>query len=340
MNSFFPFQARTLLVTTGALLLLFLPQLLDLAGQDYLLSLATRALIYSLAAASLNLILGYGGMVSLGHAAFIGIGAYTVAILAHHSYEATPVFSFLPHVQGTEQALIVWPLAALLAAFFALLTGAISLRTRGMHFIMITLAFAQMLYFLFTSLDTYGGSDGMSLYGRNTLPGIDLGSDVQFYYCCLVLVVVFLLFMQRTVFSRFGRVLMGSRDNEVRVQVLGLSPFGYRLTSYCIAGAAAGVAGALLANQGEFVSPGMMHWTRSGEILVMVILGGMARLTGPLIGAFALLFLEEYLAMLTEHWMILLGPVLILVVLFARGGIHGLLFDHFISTRRHDANGR
>jgi branched-chain amino acid transport system permease protein len=132
---------------------------------------------------------------------------------------------------------------------------------------------------------------------------------------------------------------MGSRDNEVRVQVLGLSPFGYRLTSYCIAGAAAGVAGALLANQGEFVSPGMMHWTRSGEILVMVILGGMARLTGPLIGAFALLFLEEYLAMLTEHWMVLLGPVLILVVLFARGGIHGLLFDRFNSIRRHDANG-
>ena len=339
MKPLFPVSPGNLVSLAGVLLLAGLPWLLGLAGQDYLLSLATRALIYGLAAASLNLILGYGGMVSLGHAAFMGIGAFTVAILAHHSYEATPVFSFLPSFQGTEQALIVWPLAALTAAFFALITGAISLRTRGMHFIMITLAFAQMLYFLFTSLDTYGGSDGMSLYGRNTLPGIDLGSDVRFYYCCLVLVVVFLLFMQRLVSSRFGRVLMGSRENEIRVQVLGLAPFGYRLTSYCIAGAAAGVAGALLANQGEFVSPGMLHWTKSGEILVMVILGGMARLTGPLIGAFVLLFLEEYLAILTEHWMILLGPVLILVVLFARGGIHGLLFDRFGSTRRHDADG-
>ncbi len=307
--------------------------------QEYLLSLATRALIYSLAAASLNLILGYGGMVSLGHAAFMGIGAYTVAILAHHSYESTPILTFLPFLQGTEQALIVWPLAMLLSALFALLTGLIALRTRGMHFIMITLAFAQMLFFLFTSLDTYGGSDGMSLYGRNTLPGIDLGNDTLMYYFCLSVLVLFLFSMQRLVRSRFGRVLEASRENEIRVQVLGLAPFGYKLTSYCLAGAAAGLAGALLANQGEFVSPGMLHWTRSGEIMVMVILGGMARLTGPVIGAFVLLFLEEYLAMFTEHWMILLGPFLIVVVLFARGGIHSLLFDRLPGSRRAQRNG-
>jgi branched-chain amino acid transport system permease protein len=339
MKPLFPVSPRNLVSLACVLLLACLPWLLALAGQDYLLSLATRALIYGLAAASLNFILGYGGMVSLGHAAFMGIGAFTVAILAHHSYEATPVFSFLPSFQGTEQALIVWPLAVALAAFFALVSGVICLRTRGMHFIMITLAFAQMLFFLFTSLDTYGGSDGMSLYGRNTLPLVDLGSDTAFYYCCLAALAMFLLLMHLVVGSRFGRVLMGSRDNETRIRVLGFAPFGYRLASYCLAGGAAGLAGALLANQGEFVSPGMLHWTRSGEILVMVILGGMARLTGPVIGAFVLLFLEEYLAMFTEHWMILLGPFLILVVLFARGGIHSLLFDRLPGSRRGDWHG-
>jgi branched-chain amino acid transport system permease protein len=339
MKAFVSMRPRLLLSVAGVCLLVVLPRLLELTGQEYLLSLATRALIYSLAAASLNLILGYGGMVSLGHAAFMGIGAYTVAILAHHSYESTPVLAFLPFLQGTEQALIVWPLAMLLSALFALLTGLIALRTRGMHFIMITLAFAQMLFFLFTSLDTYGGSDGMSLYGRNTLPGIDLGNDTLLYYFCLTVLVLFLFFMQRLVRSRFGRVLEASRENEIRVQVLGLAPFGFKLTSYCLAGAAAGLAGALLANQGEFVSPGMLHWTRSGEIMVMVILGGMARLTGPVIGAFVLLFLEEYLAMFTEHWMILLGPFLIVVVLFARGGIHSLLFDRLPGGRRAQRNG-
>jgi branched-chain amino acid transport system permease protein len=196
-----------------------------------------------------------------------------------------------------------------------------------MHFIMITLAFAQMVYFFFTSLDAYGGSDGISLYARNTLPGMNLGNDEVFYYLCLGLLLVFLYLMHRLTGSRFGRVLLGSRENEQRLQVLGFSPFGYRLLSYCLAGAAAGLAGALLVNQGEFVSPGMIHWTRSGEILVMVLLGGTGRLIGPVLGAVVLLFLEEYLAIYTEHWMAILGPFLILVVLYARGGLYGLLID-------------
>lgn len=309
------------------LFLVLLPCLLDLCGRQYLLSLATRVLIYGLAASSLNLILGYGGMVSLGHAAFMGIGGYVVGILAYHSYEKTPVFALLPHFTGSESGLPVWLSAMFFAGLFALVTGAVSLRTRGMHFIMITLAFAQMVYFFFTSLDTYGGSDGLSLYGRNTLPGLDLGNDQVFYYLCLAVLLVFLYLMHRLTRSRFGRVLIGSRENDQRLQVMGLAPFGFRLFSYCLAGSAAGLAGALLVNQGEFVSPGMIHWTRSGEILVMVLLGGMGRLFGPLLGATVLLFLEEYLAMYTEHWMIILGPFLILVVLYARGGLYGLLFD-------------
>ncbi len=307
--------------------LLLLPWLLELLGQQYLLSLATRVLIYGLAASSLNLILGYGGMVSLGHAAFMGIGGYIVGILAFHQYESSPVLGWLPQFTGSENGLLVWPLAMLFACLFGLVTGAVSLRTKGMHFIMITLAFAQMVYFFFTSLDRYGGGDGISLYNRSRLPGLDLGSDQQFYYLCLALLLAFLYLVHRLINARFGRVLIGCRENPKRLQVLGFATFGYRLLSYCLAGAAAGLAGALLVNQGEFVSPGLMHWTRSGEIMVMVLLGGMGTLAGPLLGAAVLLFLEEYLAMFTEHWMVILGPFLILVVLFARGGLYGLIFN-------------
>ncbi len=295
------------------LLLLVLPPLLDLAGQQYLLSLACRALIYGLAASSLNLILGYGGMVSLGHAAFVGIGAYTVGILAR---------------SGPGSGLVAWPLAVVLAMLFALLTGAVSLRTRGMHFIMITLAFAQMVYFFFTSLETCGGTDGIPLSGRNLLPGLDLNDDRVFYYLCLGLLTLLLFLLHRLIHARFGRVLVGCRENEQRLQVLGLATFGHRLLAYCLAGGIAGLAGALLANLGEYVSPSMLHWTRSGEIMVMVLLGGTGTLAGPVLGAFVLLFLEDYLGMYTEHWMAILGPVLILVVLFARGGLYPLLAGH------------
>ena len=315
---------RKILAIGGLATLLLLPYLLDLLGQEYLLSLATRILIYGLAASSLNLILGYGGMVSLGHAAFMGIGGYTVAILAFHSSESSTLFAWLPFT-GTENGLIAWPLAMVLAALFGLLTGAICLRTKGMHFIMITLAFAQMVYFFFGSLDSYGGGDGLVIYNRSLLPGLALNNDRTFYYLCLIILLAFLYLFHRLIKARFGRVLIGCRENRQRIQVLGFSTFGYRLLSYCLAGSAAGLAGALLANQGEFVSPGMMHWTRSGEILVMVLLGGMGTLAGPLVGAAALLFLEEYLAMYTEHWMVILGPFLIIVVLFARGGLYGLL---------------
>ena len=321
-------EVKKYILPTAILCLgLLLPQLLDFFGLQYLLSLATRALIYGLAASSLNLILGYGGLVSLGHAVFMGIGGYTAGILLYHIQAGSRILGLLLPGSFWNSALIAWPLAIVLAALFALVTGLISLRTRGMHFIMITLAFAQMVYFFFTSLDAYGGSDGISLYGRNTLPGLDLDNDQVFYYLCLVILLIVLFLMHRILQARFGRALIAGRENIVRLQALGIAPLGYQLSAYCLSGAVAGLAGALLVNQGEFVSPDILHWTRSGELMVMVLVGGMARLFGPVLGAVVLLFLEEYLAMYTDHWMVIFGPFLILVVLFGRSGLYGLLFE-------------
>ncbi|MBC8209134.1 MAG: branched-chain amino acid ABC transporter permease [Desulfobulbaceae bacterium] len=315
------------LMLTVLLVFALLPPLFQLMGQEYLLSLLNRILIYGLAAASLDLILGYGGMVSLGHAAFLGIGAYSAGILAFHSYEGSAVLNWpmglvLP---GSESLLLALFVAVVMAGFFGLLTGSISLRTRGMHFIMITLAFAQMFYYLFISLDRYGGEDGISLFGRGHLPGFDLNNDFIYYYLCLFILILFLVLARRFTTSRFGLVLRGGRDNEQRLRALGFPVYRYRLICYALAAAAAGVAGVLMAHQGEYVSPGLMHWTKSGEIMVMVLLGGSGTLVGPLLGAGVLLLLEEVLAIYTEHWMVILGPFLILVVLFARNGIHGLL---------------
>ncbi|MCJ7830095.1 MAG: branched-chain amino acid ABC transporter permease [Desulfobacterales bacterium] len=316
---------KNLFLGTGATLLLILPLLADVTGEPYLVSLCSRVLIYALAAVSLDLILGFGGMVSLGHAAFFGVGAYVVAIFAFHSLDGTPILSWPIQINGHASGLVVWPAAVFLSAVFAAVIGALSLRTSGMHFIMITLAFAQMLYYFFVSLEAYGGDDGLSLLARNTLPGIDLGRDTHFYYLCLALLLAFLFFSYRLVHSRFGMTIRGCRENDRRMQALGFPTYRYRLVCFIIAGAGAGLAGALIANQTEYVSPGLMHWTRSGEILVMVLLGGMGTLFGPVLGAATLLLLEEILSIYTEHWMVYLGPFLILVVLFARRGIYGLI---------------
>ena len=310
---------------TGALLLILLPPIANLIGEPYLISLFSRILIYALAAVSLDLILGYGGMVSLGHAAFFGIGAYVVSIFSFHSFEGSAIISWPITLQGHASGLVAWPVALLVCALLAAVIGALSLRTSGMHFIMITLAFAQMLYYFFVSLEAYGGDDGLSLFSRNTLPGLDLADDAHFYYLCLALLLAFLFFAWRMVRSRFGMVIRGSRENEKRMQALGFPTFRYKLACFIIAGTAAGLAGALIANQTEYVSPGLMHWTRSGEILIMVLLGGMGTLFGPVLGAATLLLLEEFLSIYTEHWMVYLGPFLILVVLFAKHGIYGII---------------
>lgn len=306
------------------LLLALLPAGAIALDNEYLISLCSRMLIYALAAVSLDLMLGYGGMVSLGHAAYVGTGAYVVGVLTFHFQESTFLVEWL-NLGGTDSALITIPAAALFSGMAAFVFGALSLRTRGMHFIMITLAFAQMGYYFFVSLEAYGGDDGLSLWSRNTLPGVDLSDDTSFYYLCLACLAAFLLFSYRLVNSRFGRVIRGCRENEQRMQVLGFATYRYQLACFTIAGCGAGLAGALMANQSEFVSPGLMHWTQSGELMVMVILGGMGSLIGPVLGAFTLLSLEEILAAYTEHWMVFLGPFLVIVILFAKRGLYGLL---------------
>ncbi len=303
-------------------LLVLLPWISAALGSPQLLTIGTRVLIYAMAAASLDLILGFGGMVSFGHAAFFGLGGYVVGILAFQSAEGTPLFGLIP---GATAAWITWPAAMVVSAAAAGIVGALSLRTSGVHFIMITLAFAQMLFFLFVSLKVYGGDDGMSFRRRNELPGLDLRDTTAFYYVCLGLLVAFLYLCRRLVRSRFGLVLQGIRQNERRMGALGLAAYRYKLTAFVIAGAGAGLAGALMANFLRFVSPDMLHWTKSGELMVMVILGGVGTLFGPVFGAAALVGLESLLAGWTEHWMFVLGPLLVVIILFAKRGLYGFL---------------
>ncbi len=319
-------------VWTGVAVAVVLPFAASALGMDYIVGLTTRVLVFALAGISLNFILGYGGLVSFGHAAFFGAGAYVVGILSFHASigEPLPLLSWLPN--GTESAWIAWPLAAIVAAALALVIGAICLRTSGLYFIMITLAFAQMIYYFAISVPTYGGEDGLSLWSRSTLWPMDLAADTQFYYVVLALVLITLRVVQTVVGSRFGRVLRGIRDNEPRMIALGFPTYRYKLTAFIISAGMAGLAGALMANQTEFVSPSFLDWHRSGVFLVIVILGGLGTLFGPVAGAMTYILLEEFLSMWTEHWMIVLGPILILVVLYAKGGVWGLV-DRGESTR-------
>ncbi len=315
-------RRKKIVVFGGTVCLLLLPVIASLLGHEYFISLCSRILIYSLAAVSLDLLLGFGGLVSLGHAAFVGVGGYVVAILFYHAYESEPIFGFIP---GSENILIVLPCAILISAMIALVIGALSLRTRGMHFIMITLAFAQMIFYLTVGLEKYGGDDGLSMYARNQILFLDLSNDLQFYYFCLFFLLFFVFFIYRLVHSRFGLVIRGISSNERRLQTLGVNCYTYKLVCFVIAGSGAGLAGALLANQTEYVSPGMMHWTLSGELMVMVLLGGLGTIFGPIIGAFIFILLEDILGMFTEHWMVYMGPFLLLVVIFAPKGLFGLL---------------
>ena len=293
-----------------ALLLVF-PLIASATGTEFYVSLASRILIFALAATSLNLILGFGGMVSFGHAAFVGLGAYAVAIFMQ---------------AGVVNAWLVWPLAMLISAGFALVIGAISLRTQGVYFIMITLAFAQMLFYLVTSLKAYGGDDGLSLSGRSILGfGLDLANERVFFYVTLSLVALTLLTVARLLNARFGHVLQAIRENEVRMTAIGFPVFRYKLVAFTLAGALAGLAGALLANLGGFVSPALMQWSQSGMLMIMVILGGVGYLYGGVIGAVFFLLLEEVLTHFTIHWQLGLGAVLLFVVLMAPNGLASLV---------------
>lgn len=316
------FSRTSAIAVAGGLFFAVLPLVATSFGEEYFISLFSRILIYAIAAVSLDLLIGYGGMISLGHAAYVGLGAYVVGILYQHNSDGQLLFGLLP---GSENALVVWPLAVFIAAVFALVIGSLCLRTSGMHFIMITLAFAQMLYYFFVGLEQYGGDDGLSIFSRNRLPVLDLNSDIQFYYLCLFFLAVYLIFVHRLVHSRFGLVIRGANSNNRRIQAIGIHSYRYRLVCFAIAGAGGGLAGVLLANQTEFVSPGLLNWTLSGELMVMVLLGGLGSLFGPVLGATIFLLLEEVLAMYTEHWMVYLGPFLVIVVIFAKHGLFGLL---------------
>ena len=307
----FPLNLRNVVVALVAAGLLLLPLYSALSGNIFILTLFTRIIIFALAAASLNLIMGYGGMMSFGHAAYLGIGGYAVGILA---------------AEGIGSGFIQWPLALAVSALYALVIGALSLRTRGVYFIMITLAFAQMAYYVASGLSRYGGDDGLTIYKRSDFAGlINPGNRVQFYYLCLACLFGGIYLIWRIVNSRFGLVVQGVRSNEQRMQAIGFHANRYRLVCFVISGTICGLAGALLANNTDFVSPAVMYWTRSGDLMVMVILGGMGSLFGPVIGAVVYLGLEEVLSQFTEYWALIMGPLLLLIVLFARGGIMGLL---------------
>jgi branched-chain amino acid transport system permease protein len=320
----------TLLVGAIVLgLLCALPWLVDALGVPGLLGLSTTILISAIAAASLNLALGYAGLISFGHAAFFGLGAYTVGILNAQFVAGEPLFGFIP---GTNLLLITLPAAMIVSGIAAAAIGALSLRTAGVQFIMITLAFAQMLFFLFVSLKTYGGDDGLTVRRRNILGSLDLRDDMSFYFVCLGIAVAVYVVIALIMRSDFGFVLGGIRQNERRVTAVGFAPYPYKLTAFVLSGMGTGLAGALMANDLRFVSPDMMHWTKSGEFMIMVIFGGVGTLAGPWIGAAAYTLLETWLTSITENWQIVLGPVLVVVVLFTHGGLVGL--RRFIARKR------
>jgi branched-chain amino acid transport system permease protein len=291
-------RARLALLIAGLAMLALAPPIAIALEQPFYVDLLRRVMIFAIAALSLNLILGYGGMVSFGHAAYLGIGGYAVAILAHH---------------GIHDGFLQLGVAVGASALVALVIGAISIRTSGIYFIMITLAFTQMLYFLGISLDAYGGDDGLRLAARSDLGGlVDLSDSTAFYYLVLAVMITFLYLIHRIVNSRFG-----------------FSPYPYRLAAFVIAGAMCGVAGYLFVNHTAYLTPDFMHWTRSGEIMFMVILGGIGTSVGPVLGAFVLLLLEDFLSGMTgfvgRHWQLFIGMFLVFVVLFAKQGLAGLL---------------
>ena len=301
--------AITLLVL---LALAVLPVYARWADEPFLLTFLTRALVLALAALSLNIVLGFGGLVSFGHALYLGLGAYSVGILANHGID-----------NGALQLLVT----VVVCGVVGLTTGWVSLRTSGIGFIMITLAFAQMFFYLFVSLKEYGGEDGLSISPRSHLLGLDMGSALTLYYTAFACVLAVVVWTQHMVHAPIGMVLQAIRMNERRMNALGFHTLRYKLSAYVLSCVIAGVAGFLYANLTGYTSPAYLKWPLSGELIVMVVLGGMGTVLGPLVGALALLVCEEVLKGFTEHWPIILGPFIVLVVLLARRGLYGLALD-------------
>jgi branched-chain amino acid transport system permease protein len=298
------------LLALAALAIAF-PFAMRALDEAFYISVASRILVYGIAATSLNLVLGYGGLVSFGHAAFFGIGAYAVGILV---------------TEGVPSGWIGFPAAMAVAAIAAAAIGAVSLRTRGVYFIMITLAFAQMLYYLVNSVKAYGGDEGLNIRVRSDFGlGLNLKDDLTFYFVVLACLAGTLLVVHRLIRSRFGRVVLAMRDDDARAEAIGFPTFRYKLILFVIAAALGGLAGALMVNQQNYVNPNVLHWTQSGTLMVMVILGGVGTLWGGVLGAAVLLVLEEVVSAYTVHWQFYVGWVLLGIVLYAPGGLVGLL---------------
>ena len=311
--------------TVLALGLLAIPLWAHFADQPYIITLTTRVAILALAGVGLNLALGLGGLVSLGHAMFFGLGGYAAGILASHAQSYTPLMEWPITIEGTQFMPVIWITALIVSGLAALVTGALSLRTSGVYFIMITLAFGQMFFYFTISWPAYGGEDGLSIYVRDHFPGLNTLIPIQFFAITYVLLGLALFIVARITRSGFGLALNAARQNEVRVRAVGIEPYRLRLAAFVISGAITGLAGALFADLNRFVSPAMFSWQTSGEIMVFVILGGVARLFGPVAGAALFILLEEVLGGISDYWHIYLGFLLLLVVLFARGGLIGLL---------------
>jgi len=311
--------------------LLAVPLWAWLSDEAFTITLATRVAILALAGVGLNIALGLGGLVSLGHAAFFGLGGYAMGVLASHAQSYTPLLETPFMIEGTRSMPLIWLAAALSSALAALIIGALSLRTSGVYFIMITLAFGQMLFFFAISWPAYGGEDGLSIYVRNGFPGLDTLDPIQFFGICFALLLLALLFSARLAKSPFGLALNAARQNAHRVEAVGLSPFRLRLAAFVISGAITGLAGALFADLNRFVSPTMFSWQTSGEIIIFIILGGTGRLCGPVAGAALFITLEHVLGDISEFWHIWLGLLLLVVVLFARGGLVGMLAGRRVS---------
>lgn len=302
--------------------LIIVPLVAQATGEPFIITLATKVAIFAMAGAGLNIALGLGGLVSLGHAAFFGLGGYVAGILASHAMSGQPLPFGLP---GTNQMLFIWPVAIVMSGLAALVIGALSLRTSGVFFIMITLAFAQMLYYFALSWPTYGGEDGLPFYVRNAFPGMNTFDPIQFFTICASLLALVLIFSAILARSRFGLALQGARQNPQRLMSVGIRPYGIKLAAFVISGMIVGLAGALYADLNRFVSPQMLSWHMSGEIMVFVILGGVGRLLAPVAGAGLYIILEHWLGGMSEYWKFFLGFLLLLVVLFARGGLIGTL---------------
>jgi len=315
-----------------ALALLAAPLIAVALDEPFYVTLASRVAILALAGVGLNLALGAGGMVSFGHAAFFGLGGYVAGVAALHAFEGSNFLAWPLEIGGSEHMAVIWLVAMALSAVVALAIGAVSLRTAGVYFIMITLAFAQMIYYFAVSLPTYGGEDGLSIYLRSGLPGIEADDPLTFFLVCFVLLLAALWLSHRLIGSRFGAALTCARMNPQRLATLGIAPYPVKLAAFVVSAMMTGLAGALYAELNGFVSPAMLSWQRSGEIIIFVILGGVGRLFGPVAGAALFILLEAFVGGWTDRWQLVLGLILLAVVLFARGGVIGLV----AGRARHD----